>query len=59
MIIYLEGRKGIKVLENKILRRTIVSNKADNKEWRKFHNIKINYLYHSYNIIRFIKSIRF
>jgi len=52
-----EGR--LRVLENRVLRK-IFGPKRDEvtREWRKLHNVELNNLYTSTNIVRVIKSRR-
>jgi hypothetical protein len=49
----------LRVFENRVLRR-IFGPKRDEvtREWRKLHNVVLNYLYSSPNIVRVIKSRR-
>ena len=49
----------LRMFENRVLRR-IFGPKRDEVtgEWRKLHNVELNHLYCSPNILRVIKSIR-
>jgi hypothetical protein len=48
-----------KVLENRVLGRLFGPKKDDvTREWRKLHNVELNYHYYSPNIVRVIKSGR-
>ena len=55
----LSEERRLRVFENRLLRR-IFGTKSDEVtgEWRKLHNVELNDLYSSPNIVRVIKSIR-
>ena len=59
MVAQIEGGCGLRVFENRVLRR-IFGPKRDEetREWRKLHKEELNDLYSSPNIIRVIKSRR-
>ena len=50
--------KGIRVFENRILRRICGPKRDENGEWRRLHSEELNRLYSSPNIVRVIKSRR-
>jgi len=53
----LREERGLKVLENRVLRRIFGSRRDEvTREWRKLHNEELNGLYSSPNIVRVIKS---
>jgi hypothetical protein len=53
-----EGRK-LRVFENRVLRRILGPRRDEvTEEWRKLHNVELNDLYSSRNIVRVIKSKR-
>ena len=53
-------RKGCRptVFENTILRRIFGPKRNENGEWRRLYNEELCSLYHSFNIVRVIKSRR-
>ena len=55
---YLTSREeyGLKIFENRILRRISEPKRNENGEWRTLHNEELHSLYHSPNIVRVIKS---
>jgi len=59
MVAHIEEGSGLRVFENRVLRRTIRP-KGDEvtREWRNLHNEKLNDVYSSQNVIRMIKSRR-
>jgi hypothetical protein len=47
----------LRVFENRVLRRIFVPKRDEvTREWRKLHNVELNDLYSSPNIVRVIKS---
>jgi hypothetical protein len=55
----LREERGLRVLENRVLRRILGPERGDvREEWRKLHNDELNDLYSSPNIVRVIKSRR-
>jgi hypothetical protein len=54
----LREEHGIRVSENRVLRRILGQMRIGNREWKKLHNEELNDLYPSHNIVRVIKSRR-
>jgi hypothetical protein len=55
----LSGERRLRVFENRVLRRIFVPRRDKaTGEWRKLHNVELNDLYCSPNIVRVIKLIR-
>jgi len=51
--------KKLRVFENMVLRRIFGPKREEvTGEWRRLHNVELNYLYSSPNIVRVIKSRR-
>ena len=48
----------VRVFQNRILRRIFGLKRDENGEWRRLHNVELQSLYRSPNIVRGIKSIR-
>jgi hypothetical protein len=49
---------GLRVFENRVLRRIFGSKREEDGSWRKLHNDELHSLYSSPNIVRVIKSMR-
>jgi hypothetical protein len=49
---------GLRVSENKVLRRIFGPKREEDRSWRKLHNDELHSLYSSPNIVRVIKSRR-
>jgi hypothetical protein len=47
---------GLRVFENRVLRKIIVPKRKEDGSWRKLHNDELHSLYSSPNIVRVIKS---
>jgi hypothetical protein len=54
----LKKKHGLRVFENRVLRRIFGSQREEDGSWRKLHNDKLHSLYYSLNIVRVIKSTR-
>jgi len=53
----LREERRLRVFQNKVLRRTFGPKRDEvTGEWRKLHNVELNDLYSSPNIVRVIKS---
>ena len=48
----------LRVLENRIFRRKLGSNRDENEEWRRLYNEELHNLYRSLNIVWVIKTRR-
>ena len=48
----------LKVFGNRILRRIFEPKRDENGDWRRLHSEELHTLYHSFNIVRAIKSSR-
>jgi hypothetical protein len=53
-----EGGNGLRVFENRVLRRIFGPKREEDGSWRKLHNDELRSLYSSPNIVRMIKSRR-
>jgi len=49
---------GLRVFENRVLRRIFGPKREEDESWRKLHNVEPHSLYSSPNIVRVIKSRR-
>jgi hypothetical protein len=49
---------GLRVCENRVLRRTFRLEREEDESWRKLHNDELHNLYSSPNIVRVIKTRR-
>ena len=59
MVIYTAGGKKLSVFENRVLRSVFGPRRDEvTGEWRRLHNVELNGLYSSPNIVRVIKSRR-
>jgi hypothetical protein len=54
----LREEKGLRVFENRVLRRIFGPKREEDGSWRKFYNDELHSLYSSPNIFRMIKSRR-
>jgi hypothetical protein len=54
----LRKEHGLRVFENRMLRKIFVPKREENGSWRKLHNYELHSLYSSPNIVRVIKSRR-
>jgi hypothetical protein len=54
----LREEHGLRVFENRVLRRIFGPNREKDGSWRKLHNDELHDLYSSPNIVRVIKSRR-
>jgi hypothetical protein len=54
----LREEHGLRVFENRVLRKIIGPKKEEDGSWRKLHNDELHNLYSSLNIVRVIKSRR-
>jgi len=59
LVIYTAGGKKLSVFENRVLRSVFGPRRDEvTGEWRRLHNVELNGLYSSPNIVRVIKSRR-
>ena len=54
----LRQERGLRMIENRILRRIFRPNRDANREWKRFHNEELHGLYRSPKIVKVIKSRR-
>jgi hypothetical protein len=54
----LREEHGLRVFENRVLRRIFGPERGEDGSWRKLHNDELHSLYSSPNIVRVIKSRR-
>jgi hypothetical protein len=58
LVSHLERKHGLRIFENRVLRRIFGPKREEDGSWRKLHNDELHNLHSSPNIVRVIKSRR-